>query len=250
MEARVCLLSDLARSCLEKPAERQAPRGFWSSLSTLFGKERGDVEARPCPFDNPFEKQLLDEGYIPFCKIGDIRFLVKEEGPHRYLAIMENGQTWDLSEWGSGTIFRSRLVAETYFMVTKDDFRIDEQEAEVLRAIFAFFQVTSEEIAAAKELVYWTLVENTMEDGVITDEEQETMARITAALELSDEDRLELHRRAIDQRFNELFSRPAGAPPPTEADIATICEMARRFGLEEEFIAFKAEGARARLAQS
>jgi hypothetical protein len=135
-------------------------------------------------------------------------------------------------------------------MVTKDDFRIDEQEAEVLRAIFAFFQVTSEEIAAAKELVYWTLVENTMEDGVITDEEQETMARITAALELSDEDRLELHRRAIDQRFNELFSRPAGAPPPTEADIATICEMARRFGLEEEFIAFKAEGARARLAQS
>lgn len=248
MEARVCLLSDFARSYLEKPAQRPTNKGFWSGLASFFGGGPAGVDARPTPLENPFEKQLGDEGYEPFCKIGEVRFFVKEEGKTRLLAILEGSQAWELDDWGTGSSFKSRLVAECFFMVTKDDFRIDEQEAEVLRAIFSFFDVARDEIATAKELVYWTLVENTMEDGVITDEEQGTMAAIVSALELSEQDRTELHQRAIDSQFDELFARPEGAPPPTDADIDRIATMARRFGLDEEFVRFKIDGARRRLA--
>lgn len=247
MEPRVSLLSNLAREFLVKPPSRKESTGFWSGLSSFFKKQKAAFQARPSPLETVFEKSLGDEGYIPFCKIGDVRMHVKEEGQTRYLVVTEPGQSWDLSEWGTGDEFKARLVAEAYFMVTKDDFQIDEAETEVLRAIFAYFEITPEEIANAKEMVYWTLVESTMEDGVITDEEQETMARIMTALELTEADRLELHRRAIEDRFSELFDRPEGEPPATAEEIEAIAQMARRLGLEEEFITFKVEGARKRL---
>jgi len=247
MEQRVCLLSDRAREFVVAPKTESEPKGFWSGLTSFFGKEKATFDVRPSPLEKIFEKVLGDEQYVPFCKIGDVKMHVKEEENSRYLVVMENGQAWDLSEWGEGSEFRARLVAETYFMVTKDDFRIDDDESTVLRAIFAFFEITPKEIANAKEYVYWSLVESTMEDGIITDEEQETMSRIMAALELTEGDRLELHRKAVDVRFSELFERPEGASQPTSDEIDAVAQMARRLGLDEEFIRVRVEDAKSRI---
>lgn len=243
MTDRVSLLSSTAREFLTKPAAPKKTGGFWSGLIFLFEdpEDRGNIY--PPPMDLTKETDLISLGYEPFAKIGEVRILIKIYEKDREVAFSENGELWDIADWGVGSRFRSRFLAECYFMVTKDDFKIDEREKEVLNALFGCLNPTREEINEAKAMVYWTLVESTMEDRILTDEEQDTMDQIIAALELTEKDLKELHEKAIQERFADLTEN-AENDPITEEKIAKIEKMATIVGLDPTFIQKLAKKAR------
>jgi hypothetical protein len=246
MEERVCLTSDYARQFTTKASVRTANKGFWSNLLERFNESRGEITLQPTSLAAPNPGSLEGLGYQPFCKIGEVRVHIREFGNLREVAILEDGQPWDLSEWGAGPTFKSRLVAEMYFMVTRDDFQIDEQEATVLMALFNCIRPSPEQIAEAKEMVYWTLVENTMEDGVITDEEQEVMGMIRVALELTPTEVATLHCKAVEERLREIIMRPDGEPAPTLTEVDQALQMADRLQVDLHLLKDLAFQARAR----
>ena len=218
-----------------KPGSNANTGGFWSGIREFFSKKDSTILLEPAQVASIPESQLANSGFIPFCKIGDVRLYLKIEGSSRSMAIYENGKPWELEEWGGGSDLKSRTIAEFYFLVTKDDFRIDESESQVILALINCIEPTADEVAQAKTMVYWTLIESTLEDGILTDEEQDSMYKIQQALELSQKELDVLHKKAIQERFEELVDRPADLPV-TLKEIDSIIELGHILGLDPEFI--------------
>lgn len=214
-ETRVRLLSDYAELYREKGLKALGAKGFWQQLiATLSApKKRAPIAGIG---DEISFAQLETEGFAPFCKIDSRIFHVKKEGGELWLAISEDEELWDLSEWGEDIFFVTRLLAECFFMITRDDFRIDEDEQAVFLALVGLLEANSEEVKDARNLVYWTLVENVIDDCEITDEEEETMSQIREALEMDGTDVKELHSKAIQEYYNLVVKFYEGEEPDLE----------------------------------
>jgi len=243
MSERVCLLSEVAEKFYAEPPGASAKKGFWSSLGGLLGTGKAKITVERADPQLLRPDDFNAAGFVPFAKIGEVFIHLKIAGNHREVAVIENDTPWDLSDWGEADTFRSRFLAECYFMVTKDDFQIDEHETKVLHALFNCLQPSSQEIIEAKGMVYWTLVASTMEDRVLTEEEMDTMDKVIAALELSKDDLRILHENAILDKFTELRDN-AEQDPVTEEKIEMIERMAANVGLDPTFIQSHAEAAR------
>jgi Na+-transporting NADH:ubiquinone oxidoreductase subunit NqrC len=243
MTERVCLLSEVAERFHAQPSAPAAKKGFWSGLASFLGTRKDEITVASAGSHFETGEALGVADFVPFAKIGDVFIYIKVSGNHREVALVENDKPWDLTEWQESGAFRSRFLAECYFMVTKDDYQIDEQEAKVLHALFNCLNPSSEEIAEAKAMVYWVLVAYTMEDRVLTEEEMDTMDKVIAALELTKEDLQNLHETAIREKFNELATN-VETDPVTEEKIAMIERMAANVGLDPTFIQKEADVAR------
>jgi len=240
MENQVCLLSREAEDFLVKKSAQNAKTGFWAEIQNFFSKQEKGIIVEAAPFEGLSEEVMAPSGFFPFCRIREVKTFVKTKDNRRVIAIFENGKPWDISEWGTGSDFKIRVIAEFYFMVTKDDFKIDSNEANVLLALFNCLDPSAQEIQTAKEMVYWTLVENVMEDGIVTDEEQEIMQKIRIAFDLSEKEQKELHVKAIEKKFDELLS---SGEKPLQKGLDDLIEMGRRLGIEDSKLKALAERA-------
>ncbi len=233
-EPRVTLLSDYAETYRQKGLYTVGEKGFWQRLIEALKASEKRLPIAGMGDEIGFS-QLQSEGFTPFCKIDERIIFAKKTKNEAWIAIAEDEELWDLSDWGEDTFFVTRLLAECYFMITRDDFRIDEDEREVFLSLVGLLQATSDEIKDARNLVYWTLVENVIEDNEITDEEEETMVQIRTALEMEGEDVKELHRKAIQEYYNLVVDFAEGEEPDLEK-LASIKEMADKLGVSIEEI--------------
>ena len=227
-DTRIQLLNDYAEKYVEKGNEFLKEKGFWGNLLGLYTKSDNfnDLSIYS-PEDVKFEN-LEDDGFAKFCKIGDVIIYLRIVDGLSELVITENGKIWDCNDWGMGYSLRTRFIAECYFMVTKDDFKIDESEAKVISALIGFIEPSHQEVLDSRNFVYWTLVENVIEDDIVTSEEIETMVKIREALGLSEANVDELHEEAIVDYYNSVNE----ATDEHEVDLeklAKIKEMAEKF---------------------
>jgi len=233
LNERVKLLTDYAEKYMEKGLQLVGPKGFWQNLSEKLSGKSQRLPVAGIGDEVPFE-HLVEEGFVPFCKIDERIIHVKKNQQECWLAITEDDEVWDLSDWGEDEFFVTQFLAECYFMVTRDDFRIDEDERGVFLSIVGLLEATRREIADARVLVYWTLVENVIEDNVITEEEEATMAMIRDALEMKGEDIKDLHQKAL-QEYYDIVIRYSDSEPDLEK-IAGIKLMADKLGVSIEEI--------------
>ncbi|MEW6711957.1 MAG: hypothetical protein AB1403_19195, partial [Candidatus Riflebacteria bacterium] len=117
---------------------------------------------------------------------------------------------------------------------TRDDFQIDDEEKLVLQAVIGYIEPSVEEIEEARNLVYWTLVENVLEDEVVTDDESETMFMIRQALALNEKDVYEIHRLSLLSRYNELREAQKEEKEIDLASFERLKRMADRLGISVE----------------
>lgn len=233
LEERVKLLSDYAEKYMAKGLKLVGPKGFWQDLTEKLSGRGKRLPVAGIGDEVPFE-YLADEGFAPFCEIDNRIIHVKKDANECWIAITEDEEVWDLSDWGEDEFFVTQLLAECYFMITRDDFRIDEDERGVFLALVGLLEATQNEIADARILVYWTLVENVIEDNVITEEEEATMELIRDALEMKGNDIKELHQKAL-QEYYDIVIRYSEDEPDLEK-IAGIKLMADKLGVSIEEI--------------
>lgn len=245
MEKSVRLLSSFAESFFQSSSSPSAAKkGFWNSVRNFFSSEKNETTFRKPSLGKITPEELKARGYTGFAQVREVAIWVKSEGNSHEIVFLEKGESWNLEEWGDGSTLKSRLIAELYFLVTKDDFQIDKDEAVVMLAFTSFVKPTADEISDAKTMVYWTLVESVMEDGIITEEEQGTMAKITTALDLSSAELTVLHERAIESQLQETFE----GPRPDEEVLSRVektVQMARTLKIDEKRITQLVEQTRA-----
>jgi len=236
LESRVMLLSDYAQNYVEKGRKAAEKKSFWGSMINTMAGQKTTTERKLTAGigDELQPADLVAEDFAPFCKIDDRTIHIKKNASECWVAIVEDDELWDLSDWGEDYCFVTRLLAEVYFMITRDDFHIDEDERTVFQALTGCLEATSNEVIDARNLVYWTLLDNVVEDDVITDEEHETLARIRAELELEDKNVKELHQKIIKQHY-EITSKFSDDGRPDLDQIENIKEMAARLGVTVSF---------------
>ncbi len=224
-DQRVTLLSDYAGQYLQKGKDAESG-SLWKQMISLFAGSR----TRPCisGFAGDLESSdyLIDEGFAPFCKIDDRTIHIRKNHEECQIAISEKGKVWDLSEWGEDYMFVTRFLAECYFMITRDDYHIDDDERTVFRALAGCIQASSREITDARNIVYWTLVEKVVEDGILTQEELDSMQKIRTELEIEDEDVHGLHQKALNDYYN-LTVKHNEKSMQTFRELEKIQEMAK-----------------------
>ncbi len=234
LEQRVALLSDYAEQYKQKGLKAIDGPGFWQKLTGRSGT--GGKRLPIAGLGNEIEyKDLEEEGFAPFCKIDSRIIHVKKAADECWIAISEDETLWDLSDWGIDELFVTQFLAECYFMVTRDDFRIDEDERSVFLSLVGLIEATPAEIVDARVLVYWTLVENVIEDSVITDEEERTMEMIREALEMQSEDVQELHRKSLQDYYDMVVKYSEDEEIDLEK-LSKIKEMADKLQVEIEEI--------------
>ncbi len=224
-DQRVALLSDYAGQYLQKGRDSESG-GLWNQMIGLFGtqKVRPGISGFKGELDNT--DFLFDEGFAPFCKIDERVIYLKKNQEECQIAIAANGKVWDLSDWGEDYMFVTRFIAECYFMITRDDFHIDDDERTVFRALVGCIEATAKEIVDARNIVYWTLVEKVVEDGVVTDDELAAMKKIRDELELDSHDVDSLHQKALNDYYDLVRQQSREAEDGLE-QLEKIQEMAR-----------------------
>jgi len=235
LESRVMLLSDYAQKYVEQGRKASEKKSFWGRMIGGMGGAKPSKRKLTAGLGDELQPgELAGEDFAPFCSIDDRTIHIKKTANECWVAIVEGDTLWDLSEWGEDYCFITRFLAEVYFMITRDDFHIDEDEKTVFQALTGCIEATSDEVSDARNLVYWTLLDNVIEDEVITDEESETLAKIRKELELDDRNVKELHQKIINdyyeitRKFNE-----DDEPDPDQLD--NIREMAARLGVTVKF---------------
>ncbi|MDD2998951.1 MAG: hypothetical protein EOM80_02815 [Erysipelotrichia bacterium] len=232
-DSRVTLLSDYAEQYVKKG--RLANEGsFWQNMTSIFSRQKPRPMIYGIDGTGASTDVLLDEGFAPFCKIDERVIHIKKNSDKCAIAISQGDEVWDLSEWGEDYLFVTRFLAECYFMITRDDFHIDEEERTVFLALVGCIDATSQEILDARNILYWTLVDQVMEDDVLTDEELSMMAKIREELELNDFDARELHQKALNDYY-ELVRRQSTNPETSYEKLERIGEMARILGVKLRF---------------
>jgi len=228
------LLSDYAQKYVEKGRATSEKKGFWKRMIGPMAGKNAPRKLTAGMGEELTLEELAGEAFVPFCSIDDRKIYIKKDAGECWVAIAENDSLWDLSEWGEDYCFITRFLAEIYFMITRDDFRIDEDEKTVFLALVGCLEATSKEVEDARCLVYWTLLDNVVEDEVITDEEDETLARIRQELELADTDIKELHQRIIEDYYNiaRKFSEDGNLD---DDQLENITAMASRLGVKIKF---------------
>jgi hypothetical protein len=205
-DQRVTLLSDYAGQYLQKGKNAEGG-SLWKQMIDLFASSK----ARPniFGFSGSLESSdyLIDEGFAPFCKIDNRVIHLRKNQEECQIAVAENGKVWDLSDWGEDNMFVTRFLAECYFMITRDDYHIDDDERTVFRALAGCIQATPREIIDARNIVYWTLVEKVVEDGILTQEELDAMQKIRTELEIEDSDVQSLHFKALNEYYELMVKQ-------------------------------------------
>ncbi|HNW11169.1 MAG TPA: hypothetical protein PKI71_07375 [Candidatus Rifleibacterium sp.] len=233
-DQRVTLLSDYAGQYLQKGQESETG-GLWNNMISLFGSRK----SRPgiSGFQGQLESAdyLSDEGFAPFCKIDDRIIHVKKNHEECLIAISQNDKVWDLTTWGEDYMFVTRFIAECYFMITRDDYHIDDDERTVFRAIIGCIEANSQEILDARNIVYWTLVEKVVEDGVVTEEELAAMAKIRQELEIDSRNVEELHVKALNDYYDLLRQRHEESDYGLE-ELEKIQEMAKLLNVKLQWV--------------
>lgn len=232
-DSRVQLLNDYAENYVEKGKDFLKEKGFWGNLLGLYNKSENSYDLNILSPEEISFQNLEAEGFAKFCKIGDVIVYLRTNDGVSELVITENEKIWDCSDWGTGYSLRTRFIAECYFMVTKDDFKIDESEAKVISALIGFIEPSHQEVLDSRNFVYWTLVEKVIEDDVVTNEELETMHKIRSALELSESNVDELHREALLDYYN-AFKESAEENEIDLTKLTQIKTMAERLGISED----------------
>lgn len=235
LESRVMLLSDYAQNYLEKGRKAAEKAGFWGRMITaMSGTKQSERKITAGVGDELSPEDLAGEDFAPFCKIDDKTIYIKKTTDECWVAVVEDNELWDLTDWGEDYCFITRLLAEVYFMITRDDFRIDDDEKTVFQALTGCLEATSQEVIDARSLVYWTLLDNVVEDEVITDEEHETLARIRAELDLDDKNVAELHQKIIKDYYTIICNFSEDGEPDFD-QLENIKEMAKRLGVSVTF---------------
>jgi hypothetical protein len=230
-ESRVTLLSDYASAYSEKGLRLAGEKGFWQRLIDKLVPKKRSFMVAGIGTEIEFE-DLEAEGFAPFCKIEDRYFYVGKTNEACWVAISENTEIWDLSDWGDNSFFVANLLAEVYFMIVRDDYKIDEDERSVFLALVGLLEATGQEISDARNLVYLTLVEEVISDNEVTAEEEATMSVIRNALEIKTDDVNNMHRIAIQEYYNMAIEFSDG-----DIEIlARIKSMADRLGVSIEEI--------------
>lgn len=237
-EKRVCLLSDFAAGFVEKGRKISGGNShyFWNGIIKAFS---ADANARDFYISGISTElstaQLEEEQFIKFCKIENRYIYVQKTQKECWVAIVENGSVWDLSDWGEDYCFVTRLIAEVYFMITRDDYRIDQDEKTVFEAIVGCIDASAAEIIDARCLVYYSLLENVIADRVITHEEEQEMALIRDALEMRASDVNELHRKLLKDYYSITLKFNSGQEISIQQQ-NEILEMADKLGVEVDFL--------------
>ncbi|GAB4267596.1 MAG: hypothetical protein Kow0029_02190 [Candidatus Rifleibacteriota bacterium] len=233
-ESNVRLLSDYAERYVRKADNVYNPGGFWGELLSAFSEKSRDYEIYGTDLEEASEEDLIAEGYAPFCEIHGRRIFFRKTSELCMVAIRCNDQLWDLDEWGEGEEFIIRLIAECYFMVTRDDFKIDEDEAKVLRALIGYLEPTCDELVEARNMVYWTLVENVIEDDHVSEEENELLESIRRALEIRAEDVHELHTSALRGKLQQLKNESEDSRQLDLVKLDSLKKMAEKLGVNPD----------------
>ncbi len=235
LESRVMLLSDYAQKYVEKGRKVSEKKNFWGRMiATMAGKEAVSRKLTAGLGDELRPNELTAEEFAPFCKIDDRIVYIKKNLSECWVAIVEEDALWDLSDWGENSCFITRFLAEVYFMITRDDFHIDDDEKMIFRALAGCLEATSQEVEDARSLVYWTLLDNVVEDAVITEEEEYTLAKIRMELELEDENVQDLHQKIINDYYSIACKFSEDGQPDFD-QIEDIKEMATRLGVSVKF---------------
>lgn len=232
--SRVCLLSDYAQRYQTKAGKLKHETGFWTALFSIFKEQNRAHEVLGFNGSATDETELINQGFTPFCEIDKRRIYFKKTQAELEVAIKNGDQLWDLSDWGFGKEFVIRFIAECYFMVTRDDLKIDDEEKAVLNAIVGYIEPTAEEVEMARNMVYWTLIENVIEDDIVTEDETETMLKIRQALQLDEKYVYQLHKRALLERYNELKAENEESQELDLSKFEKLKRMAERLGISEE----------------
>ena len=234
-ESRVKLLSDYAASYSEQQKHQNDGSPFWQGLMALFtGTRRDLLISGPAEELPETEAELENAGFAPFCEIDGRKIYFRKKADNIEVSIWQNRAPWDLSEWGSGKEFVVRFIAECYFMVTRDDFKIDDEENKVLKALIGYIQPTQNEIIQARNTVYWSLVEKVLEDNLVTDEESDTLYKIREALEIEESDAKTIHGQALLERFNLAKEAAKENNQLNLEQFEKIKRMADRLGIDPE----------------
>lgn len=232
--SRVRLLSDYAQRYQKKAQHLTHESGFWTALISLFKNQKRTIDIFGDSGAAASEEDLLQHEFTPFCEIDKRRIYFRRSNAELEVAIRDDKGPWDLSEWGLGKEFVVRFIAECYFMVTRDDLKIDDDEKAVLNALLGYIEPTAEEVEMARNMVYWTLIENVIEDDVVTDEESETMLKIREALQLDEKYVFQLHKRALLERYEELKEENQESQELDLTKFEQLKRMAERLGISEE----------------
>ncbi|MBU1109784.1 MAG: hypothetical protein KKB51_24090, partial [Candidatus Riflebacteria bacterium] len=161
LESRVMLLSDYAQNYVEKGRKTAEKSGFWGRMiNKMSSNKPAERKLTAGVGDELKPADLVDEDFAPFCKIDERTIHIKKTADECWVAVIEDDELWDLTEWGEDYCFVTRLLAEVYFMITRDDFHIDDDEKTVFQALTGCLEATSQEVIDARNLVYWTLLDN------------------------------------------------------------------------------------------
>lgn len=237
-EPRVGLLSDFARSFVEKGRiiTCETEKGVWSEV--LKSMSCSDMSRGRFISGIATElhlEQLLSEGFIPFCKIENRKVFIQKSDHECWVAITEDDIVWDLTEWGENYCFATRFMAEIYFMITRDDFFIDEEENLAFQALAGCIEITKRELTDARCLVYWTLLDHVIKDEVITEEEEKTMEMVREALQMENKDIVELHEKIIVDYCKITLEFNEGKKLDSE-QISNIKAMTSKLGISPNIV--------------
>ena len=229
--ARVQLLSDYAEQYFEKGAQIQQEKGLWGTLIGAFKGKPKRLNYQSPEEDYLVVENLEERGFGKFCRINKVTIYLRKNDQNVEIAIAEKGKLWDISDWGHGYSFITRFIAECYFMVTKDDMIIDKDEQRVLLALFGCLEPSHQEILEARNLVYWTLIAKVIEDDIITDEEEATMAKIRETLNLKNKNIDSMHKEALKDHYQQVKESDSQDTPQRLEKIRT---MAYKLGINTE----------------
>jgi hypothetical protein len=235
--SRVKLLSDYAERYGSKAEKMCKNKGFWCSLFELLDPKERSFSISGTDLIGVDESELLTDSFAPFCEIDGRKFYFKKDQFVCQAAILSGNKTWDLSTWGADSDFIQRLIAECYFMVTRDDYRIDEDEQKVLQALIGYLEPTSFEINAARNMVYWTLIDKVIEDNLVTEEESDAMQKIREALNIDEQDVYELHTKALKDRYEELKQESQKDSQIDLMKLEQLKNMAEKMGISRKIFA-------------
>lgn len=249
---RIRYISDFGKKLLDKTLEsidREAKTNilynkFWSFLQLVLEnnqetKIKTQNKIKVCELENYNEEALVNLHYRLLCQIDNIKIFVKEENNVKYLALLENNKMWDLSEWGEDTQLKIKIAVETFFMTLNDNLQIDADEINILLVIYKFFEHNIQEIKEAKTTIYLHLVQNLIDDGLLSKEEDEIVKKIINSLDISPLEKKELDLKAFNYYVKTLTHNPTITPQKSKLSkqiIEKIKHIGNKMNIDSNYI--------------
>ena len=230
--SRPSLLSDYAERCFRS---EQDNGGFWKNLVRSLNLAKPAISQGEINGDQS-ESDYVSAGYEPFCRIGDLKIIVKPGGnailPTVQFVLLAGNVPVDIFHIADGLSDEAlppdwllMLIFQTYGLRRSGTF--DDNAEAAVTALTNCFQLNTNVLARIRTRVYQGFVATSIADRILDSGEKEFLSRVQSTLGISPDDQ----KASAYEELQQLYGKASEFQNLSEQDAIQLSQLTTNLGI-------------------